>query len=201
MKNLVLYCVLLVIIISCGGPGNGSVERDGVPSIDHRVFVSSASYDGKFLANSGALTGTDAADKHCADLAKAAGLVRSYKAILSTSSINAKDKLSFTGAVYIVKGTQKVKIVEAGLDLWSTDSKDLLFSINIDENETTVATGTKIWTGTDSSGTKDTDHCTNWTANSVVSGSYGETDFTNQKWLYSTTSNCSSQNRLYCISQ
>lgn len=201
MKKTVIFCILLLNIISCGGPENGNTELDGVLSSEHRVFVSSASYDGKFLANSGALTGLDAADRLCLDLAKAAGLVRNYKAILSSSTKNAKDRLSFTGAVYIVKGTQKVKIVEAGNDLWGTDSKDLLFSINIDESGTTVATGTKIWTGTDSSGTVDTDHCTNWTVNSGATGSYGETDYTDQKWLFTSSSNCSTQNRLYCISQ
>lgn len=195
MRKLLIICLSLVII-SCGS-NDGADLQDGIADSDHRIFVTSNSYNGSL----GGLTG---ADSSCLSAAQSAGLVLSYKAVLSGSGANesADDRLNITGSVYIFTSSEeRVLVVGSGTDLWGTDSQNLLASVSSDELYNNVG-GASVWTGTDSDGkVYPSSHCSNWSSNSAgQNGWYGTSNSVNAAWIENNFSNCSSTARLYCIS-
>src|SRR5207248_10614341 len=81
---------------TCGGAGAANVCG---ALASKRVFVTSATYN----RNLGVLAGADA---KCQALASAAALTGTYKAWLSTSTINARDRVTQAGVPYtLVDGT------------------------------------------------------------------------------------------------
>ena len=194
MKKIISSICLVFLFSSCGQEvGGGEEGSDGVAANDHRIFVSSTSFIGS------AIGGVVGGDAECTSLAKAAGLVRTYKSILSDLSTNAT-RLIFTGGVYTVPTTGNAILVAAtGSDLWDTDSKNLLSNIGIDENGST--TSSYVWTGTDSDGaTMISEHCNNW-ASSAGNGGRGHTDQFDARWVEDTGASCSVAYPIYCISQ
>ncbi len=187
-----------MILTACGSgtPGDGS-SSDGVNSDDHRVFVTSTSYDGN-------LGGISGADTKCATAATAAGLERTYKAIITTADADttAFKRLNFSGAIYTVDASDNSALVAAsGADLWLAETKALLNDINLDENGATVSK--TPWTGTSSDGgVISTSHCSSWTVNSAgTDGEIGDTGRSDDRWVELGLENCSNQNPIYCISQ
>ena len=196
-----LFCLTSLVLVSCGQPESSDCS-DGIGCNDHRIFVSSQTYNGNF-------DGITGADASCQVLANAAGLSRTYKAILSDSSTNAVDRLAFTGAVYTVDGQDEINLVaKVGSDLWATDTVgNLLARIDYDEEGNSV-TSRNPWTGSTGEGFRNDDFCTDngvdWTSDSSsVEGDVGSTDFDDERWLENVaiTSYCSEFNPIICISQ
>lgn len=184
--------------MACGSPdGDGANTIDGVTDDEHRIFVSSGSYTGN-------MGGVDAADANCQSLAESAGLSRTYKAILSTSSSNAtdSDRISLVGAIYIInQNGDKTLIAASREDFWgTTNSIELIENVDVDEQLAQVS-GARVWTGTGSDGaTVPAEHCNGWTS-TAGTGFYGLTNQANSEWIESNSDNCSNTNRIYCISQ
>lgn len=194
-KNLFLITIQIFIFLSCGeavGEGSGT---DGLALSQHRIFVSSVSYDG----NLGGLSG---ADSKCQTLATAAGLVRNYKAFLGTSTTALKSRFNLVGAVYNFSGDERIQITDVGIDLLNTDQpKDLLNNIEYDDQGNSVTDS--VWTGTDSEGEISTsESCANWTSNSAgQNGTVGDNSRTTGFYLEDPpTQACNNTFRLYCIS-
>lgn len=199
MKKISFYLCISLLVISCGGPDNGTVEIDGVLPGEHRVFITkNASIDAKF-SDSG-FTGLTGADKLCLTYAKAAGLKNDYKAILSDGTTSAKDRLVISGSIYVVSGSIKTKIAEDAAALWNASTTSLLAKIDWDEDGRSVASGT-AWTGTSQTGTVNTDHCTNWTTTASGNGTVGDVNQIDGNWIDSNTQSCGGTAHLYCISQ
>jgi len=193
MKKLLLATIILISLTSCGGPDGTAEDTDGLSPENHRIFVSSASYPGNF----GNLT---TADLKCKGLAELAGLTRKYKAILSTSSEYATNRLNFTGSLYIFTSASEKLLVAASIsDIWGADTKSFLNKVNYDENYT-LTDGVKTWTGTDVNGGVANDNCSNWTTTAANSW-YGETDKLNDQWIESNIASCTNSYRIYCVSQ
>ena len=146
--------VFLFVMISCGGQ-DSSDKKDGIADSDHRIFVTSLTFTGN-------MGGVDAADTLCSQAANSAGLERTYKAILSTSAIDAEVRLNITGGIYMfTDSSTPVLIAASGIDLWGTDSDPLKNAINRTEQYSIV--NDNIWTGTNSEGgTFSTQNCNNW---------------------------------------
>lgn len=157
------------------------------------VFVTSTAYDG----NLGGLVG---ADQKCQALAEAAGLPKNtYKAWLSTASVNAIDRLGSARGWVRVDG-------KPFADTKADISKGKVFyPIRVDErgNYDEHPSGSAVWTGTGYDGTLigSEDTCTGWTSSSAgPMGWYGHTDgvagvFTSDGW-----STCDQPyHRLYCF--
>jgi hypothetical protein len=193
MKKSLMLTSVLFISLSCGGPENGGENSDGVDTLEHRIFVTSTSYNG----NLGGLTGADA---KCKSVAQNAGLRRDYKAIVSNVSTNIADRLTITGSIYKVVGSNKVLIADSASALWSPP---LLSAVDRNENEASVTSGSQVWTGSADDGTKALNFCDNWNSNSVSQqGDYGIADRTDGQWLDAgSNSTCNNSKRLYCISQ
>jgi len=130
------------------------------------VFVTSTTHDG----NLGGLAG---ADQICHDLAAAVHLDGTFKAWLSDSHTNAKDRLTHASVPYVlVNGTQ----VAAN---W-TDLTDGVLAVPISKTEENKdVTGVlAVWTGTDITGASTGGNCTDWTQNtgSAVAGNPAKAD-------------------------
>jgi hypothetical protein len=198
MKNfLSLIALILVLATSCGGDTNMDDFRDGVLDEEHRIFVSST-------ATNGDISGLFGADMYCKDLASSAGLKRTYKALLSTSSSNAADRLELNGPIYVFDSNgSKVEIASA-FSFWNTDSESLSQSVTYDESGTSYA-GVDVWSGGDSEGRYQSgfnDVCLDWMSSlSTDDGDYGENNFTDGRWLEANKDSCDIGKRIYCISQ
>lgn len=198
MKKLVLGLSFCVFFYSCGevADGNGT-GSDGVGSLEHRIFASSSTHNGN-------LGGASGADTICQNLATAAGLSRSYEALVSTDSEDADDKLRFSGAIYIVDTSdEKTLVAGSGSELWGTDSANLTARINVDEDGNTITTTNNTWTGTNSDGGNQVGrNCSNWSSSSVsIDGFYGNTDSFSATWVENNFEDCANTNRIYCVSQ
>src|SRR5690606_1273312 len=76
----------------------------------HIVFVTSSQYKGN-------LGGVDGADAICTSVANGAGLTGTYKAILSTMTVDARDRIAVGATVY---NTLNQIVADDGADFWDT---------------------------------------------------------------------------------
>lgn len=162
----------------------------------HKIFMTTASYTG----NLGGLAGADA---KCAAAATAGGQTGTFVALLSTTSVNARDR--YTGASDPIYNTNNDLIAVNQSDLWDGT---LLASTNYDEysNPGPSVGSVSIWSQSLAGGTyglsSNGNNCSDWTngtSSASLSGLNGKTDST---WIYATTyAWCNQGNRLHCISQ
>ena len=187
-------------ITGCGfaqiqGPIADPVLSDGLPASTLRIFLTSSSYNGN-------LGGISGGDSNCQSEATAAGLTRTYKAILSASTTDARDRFTLSGPVSMINSSgAEVAIVASLSDLWSGAGLTLLNQVNLNASGSAQPTGTNIViTGTQSDGTKAANNCTNWTSTgtTLTYGLFNRTDF---EWLQRNTGACLITMRLYCLSQ
>ncbi len=150
-----------------------------------RVFLSSASYNG----NLGGLAG---ADSKCASLAAAAELGGAWKAWLSTSTTNAKDRIP--DAEYrLVDGTTVIANNKA-------DLTDGTIRNYINKDEKSVTGNSLVWTGTLSGGTVAGLTCSDWSSNAVSQyGVVGSSEIRSAAWTLSASTWCGPSYRLYCF--
>jgi hypothetical protein len=179
------------LVISCGQNDSGS-STDGISSSQHRIFVTSNTFQGNFGSIS-------QANILCNTAASSAGLELSYQAILSESLSSATNSLSLIGSVYTFDETgMKNLITESGVDLWDNNNVSFVNPINRDEFGDVVSGD--VWTGTNDSGNSHSDNCSSWSSDSS-SGRYGEVGAISfGEWLERGSKNCSSYAHLYCIS-
>lgn len=178
---------------------NDTPANNSPPSqFEHVLFLSSQSYS----ANLGGLAG---ADQKCEQLADAAGLPGTFRAILSTSTTSARDRITIRGSVGDTKG--RLLANNAG-DFWDGSLAQL---VSYDEKGRYVSVSI-VWTGTEFNGVRDTGpyttYCDNWTSTSGAKGcEVGRTDHRDAKWISIYGSGdqpahaCSNMSRIYCIEQ
>lgn len=205
-----LGAVALVVATGCGsvqthddgGTGDSAGGSDAAvdgPAIDamidaavisHRVFISRMSYTGN-------LGGTSGGDAKCQTVAEGVGFTGLWRAYLSTSTVDARDRLPTTGRFVRVTG-----------EVIANDKADLLDgtlagSILFDETGT-ERTPNRAWTGTAANGTAiASTTCTDWTLGTTtsVAGLIGDAGGTDQTWTNLQNSGCGGTQRLYCIEQ
>lgn len=145
-----------------------------------QIFITPTTYNG----NLGGLSG---ADTRCQTEAGALGYAGSWKAVMSDSSTNAKDRLTITYPVVRASGGTTVD----STDLWDGSL------------ENNLGASQDYWTGTDPDGTAHANTCSDWT--SFSSGDDGATGWgasTNSGWIKAvTTYDCSSTRHLACVDQ
>lgn len=191
---MIRLLILLLLVTACGD-SELLVEEDGVQAFEHRIFVTESLYPANFQRLS-------QADDHCQEEARAAGLKKTYKAIISGSNTSAKNRLSLYGSIYNVDSNGRlIKVVASGPSLWNTFQLRLLAPVVFDANG--MQRGGYAWTGSHSEGSLAIEHCLNWTSttssNRAAIGSVGAI---NNEWLeFYPSGNCDESRRLYCISQ
>lgn len=152
-----------------------------------KVFVTSQSTNGNF-------EGVAGGDKFCQTLAEQAGIKGSFKAWLSSSSVNAIDRLTSNGPWVRVDG---VRIADSKADL----SDGLLFSsISVDETGRHL-TEAITWTGTDFLGNSTSTLCSDWQSDLDTDiGTTGNALTVSNSWtVRSTQWSCNRNFRLYCF--
>lgn len=162
----------------------------GGTAVPQRIFASSLTYTG----NLGGLSG---ADSKCQALAVAQSLGGNWKAILSTSSVNAKDRISIYSSVELLDGTTLV--ASDFDDLWD---EAVTNRVNRDETNSALSGTSKVWTGTDGFGGKHANgtFCNNWTnSTTAYDGRVGDTTKTNVQWVDQRDEACDSTYRIMCI--
>lgn len=162
-----------------------------------RVFVTTtASYTGN-------LGGLNGADQKCVDEANTSSArlcgsadcpTGSWKAWLSTGTINARDRL--TDSEY--RRLDGTIIANDKVDL---TNGNIANPINIQPDGTSLSGFNGVWTGTNGSGLLSIGHCNNWTINDSSNTGWGSTERTNNSWTDIGTTSCSSSHRLYCFEQ
>jgi len=156
------------------------------------VFATSTTFDG----NLGGLTGADAS---CQSLADAAGLSGTYKAWLSDSTTNVRDRFTQATGPYVrVDGA---RIADDWADLTNNPTvSPLQANINVDETGSTVSA--QVWTGSTFNGGSFGLDCLDWSSNNSAdrarSGNVNRTDL---GWTSIASPTCNTANRLYCFQQ
>ena len=166
--------------------GSDDTSTTGVAPSEHTIFVSSGDYSGDFA-------GFGPADDLCTQLANAAGLAGTYLAILSDSTIDARDRIVVTGPIRNVMGEL---IAEDEEDLW-----DGFIGAPVLYNEMGVEFPASPHTGTLSDGTNSGDNCGDWTLSGGASGTVGDAGYAGDQWIDSGTAGCSQSLPFYCINQ
>jgi hypothetical protein len=176
----------------------GYVDAQGGGLKTKKIFITSTTYNG----NLGGLSG---ADTKCQTQASAAGLTGTWKALLSDSTTNARDRIGFDwDYLVLVNGRPVAKQV----DLWLcnvgttvTDTLPCIAEIERDESGNLVPANSAVWTGSNRLGKSSTTHCSSWSSTSA-SGTTGKSGVIDYTWLESSTSTgCTSTARLYCVEQ
>lgn len=158
----------------------------------HTVFVSSADLPSD-------LDGLVGADATCQALAEAAGRPGTWRAILSDSTVDARDHIVVRGPVERVDGARVAADAE---DLWDGA---LDVRINLDERGQPVFPPL-VWSGTDADGTADkavTTWCGDWSGGGG-GADIGRTDRDGAGWIsiYGEGPSghaCGNTGRIYCI--
>lgn len=175
-------------------PAGGVTPTPTQPAASLKIFTTSQEYTG----NLGGLAGADA---KCQALASAAGLTGTFKAWLSDSNTNAKDRFMTQNLPYY--RTDNVIVANSLADLIDGS---LSSSISKDQQGTTIPSGGgtyNVFTGTDRYGVKKNGYvCNDWTSSlEEDSCSLGSSMYTDYQWTEGNeaTSICSFPFRLFCL--
>jgi uncharacterized repeat protein (TIGR02543 family) len=151
------------------------------------VFVTSTSH-------TGALGGLAGADQICQQRASAAGLSGTYRAWLSTTTVNASSRLGAASGWIRRDGRPVVNTVA---DL---TSGHLFYPPRLDELGNDVGNAT-AFTATSSNGTRNTAYttCSDWTSAASALTAFGEPNANSSIFTGFGAANCSTTRRLYCF--
>ncbi|MCC6600242.1 MAG: hypothetical protein IT223_06170 [Crocinitomicaceae bacterium] len=185
------------IVVSANGGGGVETVPITLSVVNANVvFVTSTTQNGSL----GGLTG---ADNICQDRADAAGLSGTYKAWLSTTSVNAKDRIS--DGLYVRTDGQTIAVSKADLIDGS-----ISIPINRDEFGNIPSGETQVFTATNEFGVKwvfdsfpsINYSCVDWTSSSNPYDHTGQMGLTNTGWTQASAGQgCSYARRLYCFEQ
>ncbi len=175
-----------------GGPTDGSGSTDAPPGAK-RIFITGQTFQGSL----GGLPGSDAA---CNSAAQAAQRGGTWKAWLSTTTVNAIDRIANVGPWFDMRGTL---IFANKSNLTTSPAASLWYS----ETNTFLASD-KIWTGTGFGGTyiaalSGTSPCGEWTSGAMSDqakvGQVGRSD--GAAWTAQSNTTCDQQAHLICVEQ
>jgi hypothetical protein len=201
-----LFAAILILFnVGCGSVENrsdASIEpKDTGPAgfdasgpdaliVSHRVFISKASFNG----NLGGLPGADA---KCQTAAEGAGFSGLWRAYLSTTITDARDRIPSVGRFVRVTGEV---IANDRTDLFDgTIQAPILF-----DESGTERTPNRAWTGSAANGTLiANENCTDWTLGTTTSvpGLIGDATATDAAWTHLQSSGCGGMQRLFCFEQ
>lgn len=176
-------------------------KDDGSCLYDKRIFVTSAKYNGNLAGQcTSASNGLEAADCLCQKAADSAGMGnRTFKAWLSSSSQDARDRLADVGPWFLIGETDTVF---SDLDDMGTEPP---FSINTDEHGN--VTSGRAWTGTGIGGVAigcgaGNEWCDEWTSQfNGTGGMAGNPAAIDFQWTQDGCQNCDQVLHLICVEQ
>jgi hypothetical protein len=178
---------------ACGGQGTCALTVNGDAAVvatfeplPNRVFVTKNAVPGNF-------GGLAAADTLCTPTAPNAGMTGTFRAWLSTSTVDAIDRV--TGSRGWIR-TDGAPVADTIADMVGGR---MLHPLDVDEAGMTIGVNTSAWTGSDESGRAGSiGHCTDWTATM----GFGQEHITAYAFLPSlggVGSGCNSSNPIMCF--
>ena len=155
------------------------------------VFVASSEYS--FFGGIGSLANADQQCNEAAANSTATFPASGWKALMSTSSVNAKDRFNFAGTIYNTNGQ---KVADSKADLFDGSVTNPIY---YDENGTQYSSN--VWTGSTSAGSFAGAACQDYTSSSTAdTGSYGSSSASDSTWLgQSSTEACNIKHSVYCV--
>ena len=181
-------------------PADETIFLDaGVPDaapLGKRVFTTNAQYTGDLRTVGAGVDGLDGGDKLCASAAMNAGLgAGPWVAWLSTSTVNAIDRITSDGPWYLSDGTTLVFQNKAAI----LDGPAV--PIDRDEHGGRPAGADNIKSGTLATGLAAPLTCNDWTSSAFnVAGLTGLRSSTDAEWTQGSAVPCSvALSRLYCF--
>ena len=170
--------------------GAGAVGGSGEPGTRKRIFVTAGAFPGNFYRSAG---GLEAGDAQCNLSAATLGGV--WRAWLSSSSVDAIDRIEDVGPWYLVDRTTLVFDDAAQMATGPSAPIDMS-----EDGERLPAKS--VWTGTAPAGTGASDTCSDWSSDrATVEGQVGRSNLTGATWTTSTVESCGLYAGLYCIEQ
>jgi hypothetical protein len=191
--------LVFVILTACGG-SSGHVDpgpdaaRDDAAVTDPaplRVFLTGA-FVGTMYEPGGGLAGGDA---KCAQAAAAAGVGGTWRAWLSTSTVNAVERIAGTGPWRLMDGTM---VFASRTELASGPAHAI---DRLADGETLGTDPLPVWTGTIRTGTVAGSTCAEWTNDRTELGRAGRSDAIGPAWTDNSTITCDTYAYLYCFEQ
>jgi hypothetical protein len=181
--------------LACMQTGSGP-SLPSFASMGKKVFLTSTKGTGDLGTWPGAAgkAGLAAGDAICQNLALASNLAGTFKAWLSDSTTDAKNRLMSNGPWVRLDG---VKVAENKADL----TKGALFT-SINQSETgAYDSNYGVWSGSTADGLKTANTCSNWTdGTSSFSGSSGAAASAGSSWSNNASGSfCNSGFALYCF--
>jgi hypothetical protein len=170
--------------------GDGGIGVDGATDRPNVVFVTTGLVNG---AINGAFSGLHGADATCQSEAMDNGLPGTFVAFLSTSTVNARDRIA--GSRGWIR-TDGAPVADSALDF--VIGGKMLNAIDHDANDIRVPFGSAVWTGTDVSGRADGNSCGDWT-NTTAIGASGRFDAAAPQEAFALDSPCTALQHLYCF--
>jgi hypothetical protein len=165
-----------------------------------RIFVTSLATTGNLMAAGNGTNGLDGGDRLCAAAAAAATLGGSWKAWLSSSSVNAIDRVADVGPWYLVDRCTLVFANKAAMVVTGPAAA-------IDRRaDGSMAPPVDLWTGTKATGVKDAFTCNDWTNDQPIHGYEGTVGIGSNlafagSWTETATDPCHLSAVLICIEQ
>ncbi len=165
-----------------------------------RIFVTSLATTGNLMAAGNGHDGLDGGDKLCATAAAAASLGGSWKAWLSSSTVNAIDRVADVGPWYLVDRCTLVFANKAAIA--ATGPRAAIDRLA----DGSMAPPVNLWTGTKATGVKDAFTCADWTNDQPIHGyegtvGTGSNGFFAGAWTETATNPCHLSAALICFEQ
>ncbi|MCA9493059.1 MAG: hypothetical protein KC621_24175 [Myxococcales bacterium] len=141
-----------------------------------------------------AIGGVLGADLICQSRASAAGLSGTYMAWLGDGATGPADRFTLSDSPYVlVDGTTLAS------DWFDLTDGVLTNALNVDEYGA-LSSATTAWTGVNTDGTTNSDHCGGW-GNPIGIAGTGDVHSTSSDWTFGMVGNCGSARSLYCFEQ
>ncbi len=181
-----------LLIQGCGALPTGDLAYiDGVAPGTLRIFVTSQPIP---------MVGETAFEAHCTVRARAAGLKRTYRPLLSTPSLPVSSRFPMDWPIYTVSaGGTFMRVANHLAAMFQSGATQLLQAPKYDEFGGQVSASPLVWTGTNALGNPN-GHCGSWTSSSALNPILGIPTAVDHTWTASTTVDCSGSARLYCVS-
>jgi len=159
------------------------------------VFITSTAYQGNFLAGKTLEDADIMCEQHAVNLPVGLQMPgRDWKAILSTSAQSAGQRIVQYAPIYNRPGDLVFALGE--LFVRTIPINTIRFN-ELGNNPG----GDAIWTGTNTDGTTNGNHCSNWGSTSG-NGAFADSQSTQfGRWIIQESASCSNSKNFYCISQ
>lgn len=216
----IALAIYLLALVACGPSRRGTEEEEQTHETPDagstpermlkRIFATAATYSGNLRAAGGEADALASADKLCNQAAEAAELGGTWRAWLSTSEVDAIDRIEDVGPWYTVGSDSESGGGERGCGgddcpvarAKAFNNKAHLASVplaSLGGNEFGMQGSGMAWTGTSNGGHWSGFDCGGWTRASAAEGTLGS--LSDSSWTNAYGGTCSESNRIICIEQ